>query len=82
MSSLQAQTPLDPLAAWAAVGETPHALQASGIGVATIPNTASFAFASPNPAVPGEALLERATAAPLRLTCRSTSRTSRSSADL
>jgi uncharacterized protein (DUF1501 family) len=63
MSSLQAQTPLDPLAAWAAVGETPHAFQASGIGVATIPNTASFAFASPNLAVPGEALLERATAA-------------------
>jgi uncharacterized protein (DUF1501 family) len=56
-------TPLDPLAAWAAVGETPHAFQASGIGVATIPNTATYAFATPNPTVPGEAAMARVTAA-------------------
>ncbi len=63
LSTLQGSTPLDPLAAWAAVGETPHAFQASGVGVATIPNTTSFAFASPNVNVPGEALLERSFAA-------------------
>jgi uncharacterized protein (DUF1501 family) len=62
MSSIQGAVPLDPLAAWAAVGETPHSFQASGVGVATIPNTQSFAFASPNITVPGEALLERAAA--------------------
>jgi uncharacterized protein (DUF1501 family) len=62
LSSLQGQTPLDPLAAWAAVGETPHAFQASGIGVATIPNRSS----------PGAR--PRAS----RLTCRSIGRTSRS----
>src|SRR5262249_14856286 len=37
--------------------------QASGVGVATIPNTPSYAFNSPNPLVPGEALLARAAAA-------------------
>jgi uncharacterized protein (DUF1501 family) len=63
LSSLQAQTPLDPLAAWAAVGETPHAFQASGVGVATIPNTQTYAFASPNILVPGEPQLARAAAA-------------------
>ena len=63
LSSLQAQTLLDPLAAWAAVGETPHAFQASGVGVATIPNTQTYAFASPNILVPGEPQLARAAAA-------------------
>jgi uncharacterized protein (DUF1501 family) len=63
LSSLQGQTPLDPLAAWAAVGETPHAFQSSGVGVATIPNTQSYLFNNPNQTVPGESQLARAAAA-------------------
>jgi uncharacterized protein (DUF1501 family) len=63
LSSLQTQTPLDPLVAWAAVGETPHAFQASGVGVATIPNTQSYLFNNPNQLVPGESQLARTAAA-------------------
>jgi uncharacterized protein (DUF1501 family) len=62
LSTLQVRSPLDPLTAWAAVSETPHAFQAAGVGVATIPNTTSFAFNSPNLNVPGEPALGRAAA--------------------
>jgi uncharacterized protein (DUF1501 family) len=40
--------PLDPLTAWAAVGEEPHTLQASKSSTATIPSVARYAFSSPN----------------------------------
>jgi uncharacterized protein (DUF1501 family) len=60
LSTLQKNGPLDPLSAWAAVGEAPHALQAPGVSVATIPSVATYAFASPNSG--SEALLERSTA--------------------
>ena len=53
--------PLDPLAAWTTTGDTPHALQASGVSVAAIPNINNYAFSSPNTGA--EAALERATAA-------------------
>ena len=53
--------PLDPLAAWATTGDTPHAFQASGVGVAAIPSISAYAFSSPNSGA--EALLERTTAA-------------------
>ena len=53
--------PLDPLAAWTTTGDTPHALQASGVGVAAISNVSTYAFSSPNTGA--EATLERATAA-------------------
>jgi uncharacterized protein (DUF1501 family) len=53
--------PLDPLAAWSTTGDTPHAMQASGVSVAAIANIPNYAFASPNTGA--EAALERATAA-------------------
>jgi uncharacterized protein (DUF1501 family) len=53
--------PLDPLAAWTTTGDTPHALQASGVSVAAISNINNYAFASPNSGA--EATLERTTAA-------------------
>jgi uncharacterized protein (DUF1501 family) len=52
--------PLDPLAAWTTTGDTPHSMLASGVSVAAISNTTSFAFASPNSG--SEATLERTTA--------------------
>jgi uncharacterized protein (DUF1501 family) len=52
--------PLDPLAAWTTTGDTPHALQASGVSVAAISNINNYAFSSPNTGA--EATLERATA--------------------
>jgi uncharacterized protein (DUF1501 family) len=52
--------PLDPLAAWTTTGDTPHAMLASGVGVAAISNTSTFAFSSPNSG--SEATLERTTA--------------------
>jgi uncharacterized protein (DUF1501 family) len=55
--------PLDPLAAWTTTGDTPHALLASGVGVAAIANIQGYVFSSPNQTVPGEAALERTTAA-------------------
>jgi uncharacterized protein (DUF1501 family) len=55
--------PLDPLAAWTTTGDTPHAMQASGVSVAAISNVSTYAFNSPNPSVPGEAALERSAAA-------------------
>jgi len=53
--------PLDPLAAWTTTGDTPQALQASGVSVAAISNINSYAFSSPNTGA--EAALERVTAA-------------------
>jgi len=52
--------PLDPLAAWTTTADTPHALLASGVGVAAIPNITNYAFSSPNSGA--EAALERNTA--------------------
>ncbi len=52
--------PLDPLAAWTTTGDTPHAMLASGVGVAAISSINNFAFASPNSGA--EATLERTTA--------------------
>ena len=40
--------PLDPLIAWNTTGETPVALQASSVPVASIPNVSTYAFSSPN----------------------------------
>jgi uncharacterized protein (DUF1501 family) len=40
--------PLDPLTAWNTTGDAPHALQMSGVSVASIPNITSYAFNSPN----------------------------------
>jgi len=54
---------LDPLAAWSTTGDTPHALLASGVPVAAISSIGTYAFSSPNVSVPGEAALERSTAA-------------------
>ena len=53
--------PLDPLSAWTTTADTPHALQASGVAVASVPNVAGYAFASPNGGA--EAALERTAAA-------------------
>jgi uncharacterized protein (DUF1501 family) len=53
--------PLDPLSAWTTTADTPHALQASGVPVASVPNVAGYAFASPNGG--NEAVLERTAAA-------------------
>jgi uncharacterized protein (DUF1501 family) len=40
--------PVDPLAAWNTIGQTPHALQARLVSVPAIPNAANYAFSSPN----------------------------------
>ena len=40
--------PLDPLAAWAAVGDEPHSLQSHLSSTATIPSVSRYAFSSPN----------------------------------
>jgi uncharacterized protein (DUF1501 family) len=53
--------PLDPLAAWTTTGDTPHAMLASGVGVAAISSINGYAFQSPNSGT--EAALERSTAA-------------------
>jgi uncharacterized protein (DUF1501 family) len=53
--------PLDPLAAWTATSDTPHALQASGVAVASVPSVTGYAFSSPNSG--NEAALERMTVA-------------------
>jgi len=52
--------PLDPLTAWNTTGDTPHALQMSGVSVASIPNITSYAFNSPNTGA--EAALEKTAA--------------------
>jgi uncharacterized protein (DUF1501 family) len=53
--------PLDPLVAWNTTGDTPHALQAPSVAVASIPSISAYAFNSPNTGA--EAMLERAAAA-------------------
>jgi len=53
--------PLDPLAAWNTIGETPHALQYAGVSVASIPSVSGYAFNSPNAGA--DAAYERAAAA-------------------
>ena len=58
LSTLSA--PLDPLTAWNTAGDPPHALQMSGVSVATIPNITSYAFNSPNTG--SEATLEKTAA--------------------
>jgi uncharacterized protein (DUF1501 family) len=40
--------PVDPLAAWSTVRETPRTLLARTVGVPSIPNVQQYAFASPN----------------------------------
>jgi uncharacterized protein (DUF1501 family) len=52
--------PEDPLLGWSATQELPRALASRDIGAATIPNVATYAFASPNTGV--EAARERAAA--------------------
>jgi len=52
--------PLDPLVAWTATPDTPHALQANGIAVASVPSVAGYSFSSPNSG--NEAALERSAA--------------------
>ena len=49
--------PVDPLTAWNTMRETPRALQASAVGVPSIPAVDSYVFASPNSGT--EAQLER-----------------------
>jgi len=53
--------PLDPLAAWNTTSDTPHAMQAPSIAVASIPSVAAYAFNSPNTGA--EATLEKTAAA-------------------
>jgi uncharacterized protein (DUF1501 family) len=52
--------PLDPLVAWNTTVDTPQALQAAGVAVASIPSVSGYAFNSPNTG--SEALLERSAA--------------------
>jgi uncharacterized protein (DUF1501 family) len=51
--------PLDPLSGWSTTQELPRALSSRDVSVPSIPNAASYAFSSFNPA---EAVNERATA--------------------
>jgi uncharacterized protein (DUF1501 family) len=51
--------PIDPLSGWSATQELPRALMSREVSVPSIPNAASYAFSSFNPA---EAINERATA--------------------
>jgi len=55
--------PLDPLASWTTTNDTPHVMLASGVSVAAIASINGYIFSSPNLTVPGEAALERSTAA-------------------
>ena len=41
-------SPVDPLAAWNTVGQLPRTLRAATVGVPSIPNPATYAFASPS----------------------------------
>jgi uncharacterized protein (DUF1501 family) len=49
--------PVDPLVAWDALREVPHALIGANVSVSAIPSATGYAFASPNTGA--EALLER-----------------------
>ncbi len=51
----------NPLVAWNTTGDTPHALQAPSVSVASIPSVSGYAFNSPNSG--SEAQLERTAAA-------------------
>jgi len=52
--------PLDPLTVWNTTGDTPHALSAPGVSVASIPSVSGYAFNSPNNGA--DATLERGAA--------------------
>lgn len=52
--------PLNPLTAWNTTGDTPHALEAPAVAVASIPNVTSYAFNSPTAGA--DAALERSAA--------------------
>ena len=45
--------PVDPLIAWNTIGQLPQSLQANTVGVPSIPDPATYAFASPNGLVDG-----------------------------
>jgi uncharacterized protein (DUF1501 family) len=47
-------SPVDPLLAWNTANLLPHALQASSVGVPSIPNPTAYAFSSPNTGVEAE----------------------------
>ena len=47
-------SPVDPLVAWNTVGQLPRTLQAATVGVPSIPNPATYAFASPDSDAQGE----------------------------
>jgi uncharacterized protein (DUF1501 family) len=52
-------SPIDPLAGWVTQREVPRALIGNEVSVPAIPSPSGYAFASPNPNVPGEALFAR-----------------------
>jgi uncharacterized protein (DUF1501 family) len=52
--------PVDPLMAWAAVGETPHTLLSKTVSIPSVPSASGYTFQSPNSGA--EALNERTTA--------------------
>ncbi len=47
-------SPVDPLVGWNTAGLLPHALQATQVGVPSIPSAANYAFSSPNNGVEAE----------------------------
>ena len=55
-------SPVDPLAAWATVRETPRTLMSRTVGVPSIPNVGGYAFASPNQNVANDPQAARASA--------------------
>lgn len=57
----QLPAPVDPLTAWSTQRETPRTLVARTVGVPSITNVATYAFASPNPGTP-DAIYGRETA--------------------
>ena len=56
-------SPVDPLAAWNTIGQLPRTLQAATVGVPSIPNPATYAFATPSG--PNEAEYSKAAAVQL-----------------
>ena len=55
-------SPVDPLLAWNTANLLPHALQASSVGVPSIPHPTAYAFSSPNTGVEAEYSAAAATA--------------------
>ena len=47
-------SPVDPLSAWNTANLLPHALQASTVGVPSIPDATAYAFSSPNTGIEAE----------------------------